>query len=190
MNFTGSPGGGIGGSLSAGGPLTPQGIVQLLRLLGGKRKTEQLGPGSFPGYNPDGSPMDTDNDPWQYANFQLPPNQTPGINPGTRTPQAGPAGAGTNIPAVGGIGSRIWKGLNSPFGQQAIAAGTGLIGARMASGQMNKANEINRMNSERSYEMAQEEKRRRDALIKMIMPMLAQGMQVRDPERVRQMVGG
>ncbi len=170
----------------------------LFNKLGGHRNTEQLKPntspnyqgGSFPGFDANGNDMGDEPDPYQYANFALPPAQTGGINPRAQTPNSGgntPPGIGP--PNIGGIGSKILKGLNSPLGQTAIGGGLQLIGTKMASNQMNKANQINQTNSDRSYQMAQDEKRRRDALIRMLMPMLAQGMQVNDPAKVQQMVG-
>ena len=203
----GAPGGGFGGTIGAGGPLTPQGLFQLIRWLGGKRNTQDLGPGSFPGYDPQGNPIDDTEDPYKYASFSMPPTQTPGINPGASTPNAGGGtfGGAARLPSIpwpgsgGGGGTQGRTGTNTPGGgiggflrQNAgnlIGAGTQLIGAKMASGQMNRANQIQERNSNRSYELALEEKRRRDMLIQMMMPQILRDMGVNDKEKAQQMIG-
>ena len=186
LGFGGSPNGGIGGAIGAGGPLTPQGIFQLMRLLGSRRRTQDLVPGtSFPGYDPQGNPMDTE-DPYKYANFSMPQAQTPGINPGARTPNAGGI-PGAGAPG-GGIGSRVGGFLRQNAGQL-IGAGAQLIGSKMASNQMGKANQVAEQNSQRSYELALEEKRRRDMLIRMLMPQILRDMGVNDQQKAQQMIG-
>ena len=68
------------------------------------------------------------------------------------------------------------------------SAGTGLIGAKMVSNQMNRGNDLSQLNSQRMYDMAQQERQRRDQLSRMIMPNLMQGMGVSGPQ-ARQYIG-
>src|SRR5436190_14403625 len=57
-----------------------------------------------------------------------------------------------------------------------IGAGTQLIGSGMASGQYGRANDLNQLQSNRLFQLAQQERQRRDAMSRMLMPSMFRDM--------------
>lgn len=193
MDFTGaSSGGGFGSAIGQGGPLTPQGIIQLLRLLGGKRNTQDLVPGaSFPGYDAQGNDISGGEDPYQYANSAFPKTQTPGINPGAQTPQVQQGGGG-----IGGILGGIFGRGGSPTGtpspagpggwQQylpyAVGGAASVVGSVLQNRSNNQQNKRLEQRATMNDELARQEQAKRDYYASMLLPSMLQALGNKDPK--------
>lgn len=180
--------GSAAGPVGAAAGATVDLATLLYKLLNRDRHAENLKPndaygngGSFPGHNPDGTPMpgygDPSNDPWQYANFSMPPSQTGGINGGANTPSADPRGTGIG----NGIGGALGKiggalGKNAPLIQLGAGVASNIASAHMQSSAANKQNQVLEENRQRMYAMQDEEQKRRNAMIQQLLPLLGRDM--------------
>src|SRR5437660_871326 len=66
-----------------------------------------------------------------------------------------------------------------------LGSGLQLIGAGMASNQQARGNDLNQLQSNRLWLLAQQERQRRDAMIRQLMPSLYQGVGA-TPEQAQQ----
>lgn len=184
--------GSAAGPVGAAAGATVDLATLLYKLLNRDRHAENLKPndaygngGSFPGHNPDGTPMpgygDPSNDPWQYANFSMPPSQTGGINGGANTPSADPRGTGIGNGiggALGKIGSTLkgHAGEILPWAQLGAGVASNLASAHMQSSAVDKQNQQTTADKQRLYALADEEQKRRNAMIQQLLPLLGRDM--------------